>query len=68
MTGKPRLAILRDAQWQEGRAGAAAEFISDLQPPRAPAMQPWDLRIAYVVDPSGVLWHIGERRDGAIHD
>ena len=39
-----------------------------VQPPRAPAMQPWGLRIAYVVDPSGVLWHIGERRDGAIQD
>jgi hypothetical protein len=37
-------------------------------PPRAPAMQPWGLRIAYIVDPSGVLWHIGERRDGAIQD
>jgi predicted enzyme related to lactoylglutathione lyase len=40
----------------------------NVQPPRAPAMQPWGLRIAYVVDPSGVLWHIGERRDGAIQD
>jgi predicted enzyme related to lactoylglutathione lyase len=37
-------------------------------PPRAPAMQPWGLRIAYVVDPSGVLWHIGERRKGVVHD
>ena len=40
----------------------------NVRPPRAPAMQPWGLRIAYVVDPSGVLWHIGERRDGAIQD
>ena len=39
-----------------------------VQPPSAPAMQPWGLRIAYVFDPSGVLWHIAERRDGAIHD
>ena len=37
-------------------------------PPRPPAMQPWGLRIAYVVDPSGVLWHIAERRDGIVHD
>jgi predicted enzyme related to lactoylglutathione lyase len=36
--------------------------------PKAPAMQPWGLRIAYVVDPSGVLWHIGQRRDGAVQD
>jgi predicted enzyme related to lactoylglutathione lyase len=37
-------------------------------PPRPPAMQPWGLRVAYVVDPSGVLWHICQRRDNAIHD
>jgi catechol 2,3-dioxygenase-like lactoylglutathione lyase family enzyme len=37
-------------------------------PPRAPAMQPWGLRIAYVVDPSGVLWHIAQRREGAPQD
>jgi uncharacterized glyoxalase superfamily protein PhnB len=29
--------------------------------PREPAVQPWGLRIAYVVDPSGVLWHFAER-------
>jgi catechol 2,3-dioxygenase-like lactoylglutathione lyase family enzyme len=29
--------------------------------PKAPAVQPWGLRIAYVVDPSGVLWHVAER-------
>jgi len=40
----------------------------NVDPPRAPALQPWGLRIAYVVDPSGVLWHIGERRVGAVHD
>jgi hypothetical protein len=40
----------------------------NVPPPRAPAMQPWGLRIAYVVDPSGVLWHIGERRKGVVHD
>ena len=31
--------------------------------PREPAMQPWGLRIAYVIDPSGVLWHFAERPD-----
>lgn len=36
--------------------------------PKAPAMQPWGLRIAYVVDPAGVLWHIAERRPDVIHD
>jgi len=32
-----------------------------VQPPRAPAMQPWGLRVLYVVDPVGVLWHIAQR-------
>ena len=39
--------------------------ISMLKPPE---MQPWGLRIAYVADPSGVLWHIAQRRPGAPAD
>jgi len=27
---------------------------------RPPEMQPWGLRILYLSDPSGVLWHIAE--------
>jgi catechol 2,3-dioxygenase-like lactoylglutathione lyase family enzyme len=37
-------------------------------PPKPPAMQPWGLRVAFVVDPAGVLWHIAERRPGVPHD
>jgi glyoxalase/bleomycin resistance protein/dioxygenase superfamily protein len=33
-----------------------------VKPPRPPAMQPWGLRVAYVFDPSGVLWHVTQRR------
>jgi hypothetical protein len=40
----------------------------DVPPPRAPETQPWGLRLAYVVDPSGVLWHIAQRRPGKAHD
>jgi catechol 2,3-dioxygenase-like lactoylglutathione lyase family enzyme len=36
--------------------------------PRAPAMQPWGLRIAYIVDPAGVLWHVAQRRPGTPED
>jgi len=32
-----------------------------VQAPRPPARQPWGLRVAYVFDPSGVLWHLTER-------
>lgn len=56
-----------DAWWRHiqsldlpGRFGVA--------PPKAPALQPWGLRIAYVTDPSGVLWHVAERRLGVGHD
>ena len=37
-------------------------------PPKAPAMQSWGLRIAYLVDPCGVLWHVAQRRKGAPQD
>jgi catechol 2,3-dioxygenase-like lactoylglutathione lyase family enzyme len=36
--------------------------------PKPPALQPWGLRVAYVVDPSGVLWHISQRREEARQD
>jgi uncharacterized glyoxalase superfamily protein PhnB len=32
-----------------------------IKAPSAPALQPWGLIVAYVVDPSGVLWHIAQR-------
>ena len=36
--------------------------------PKAPALQPWGLRISYLVDPSGVLWHVAQRRPDVLHD
>ena len=36
--------------------------------PRPPAVQPWGLTVAYLVDPSGILWHVAQRRPGAIQD
>ena len=39
-----------------------------VSPPKAPALQPWGLRIAYVTDPSGVLWHVAQRRHDVRHD
>jgi hypothetical protein len=40
----------------------------DVAPPRAPAMQPWGLRVAYLFDPAGVLWHVAQRRAGVAAD
>jgi hypothetical protein len=39
-----------------------------VRPPKPPAMQPWGLRIAYIYDPCGVLWHVAQRRPGAVQD
>ncbi len=39
-----------------------------VQPPKAPALQPWGLRVAYLFDPAGVLWHVCQRRAGVAWD
>jgi catechol 2,3-dioxygenase-like lactoylglutathione lyase family enzyme len=50
-----------DAWWEHiERLDLPATF--GVRRPQPPALQPWGLRVAYVVDPSGVLWHIAERR------
>lgn len=36
--------------------------------PKAPAVQPWGLRVAFLTDPTGVLWHVAERRPAVAHD
>ena len=39
-----------------------------VRPPKAPALQPWGLRVAYLFDPAGVLWHVAQRRTGRADD
>jgi catechol 2,3-dioxygenase-like lactoylglutathione lyase family enzyme len=56
-----------DAWWDHiERLGLVASF--GVSAPTPPAVQPWGLRIAYVVDPAGVLWHVAERRPDTVHD
>ena len=56
-----------DAWWAHvSSLGLPARF--GVPEPRPPAVQPWGLRIAYLVDPSGVLWHVAQRRMGVRHD
>lgn len=31
-----------------------------VKPPTAPKVEPWGLTVAYIFDPSGVLWHFAE--------
>ena len=46
-----------DAWWARVEAvDLVAEF--GVKPPRAPAMQPWGMRVGFIFDPSGVLWHV----------
>ena len=35
---------------------------------KPPAIQPWGLRIAYVIDPAGVLWHVTQRPPHPSHE
>ncbi len=56
-----------DAWWKHITAlDLPANF--GVQPPKPPVMQPWGLRTVYVYDPSGVLWHVAQRRAGAPQD
>ncbi len=34
----------------------------DLYLAKPPELQPWGLRVLYLTDPTGVLWHIADRR------
>jgi uncharacterized glyoxalase superfamily protein PhnB len=56
-----------DAWWRRIESLRLAESFG-VPPPKPPAMQPWGLRVGYVIDPAGVLWHVAERRVGVIHD
>jgi catechol 2,3-dioxygenase-like lactoylglutathione lyase family enzyme len=49
-----------DAWWAHIQAlDLPAQF--GVQAPKPPAKQPWGLTVAYVYDPSGVLWHVAQR-------
>ena len=39
-----------------------------VQEPKEPAVQPWGLRVAYLIDPCGVLWHVAQRRADSAQD
>ena len=56
-----------DVWWEHvSSLDLSAKFgVSEPQPPK---VQPWGLRVAYLVDPSGVLWHVAQRRPNTRHD
>ena len=50
-----------DAWWKRiEEAGLKPKYPGITAKP--PTMQPWGLRVLYLTDPSGVLWHIADRR------
>jgi len=56
-----------DAWWAHLQSlHLSAEF--GVPDPTPPQRQPWGLRVSYLVDPSGILWHIAERRHDKPHD
>ena len=53
--------LVRDVEawWRRVDAAAlVAEFA--VKPPRPPAMQSWGMKVGFLFDPSGVLWHVAE--------
>jgi len=53
--------MLRDVEawWRTHDMDAlVTEF--GVKSPRAPAMQSWGMKVGFVFDPSGVLWHVAE--------
>jgi catechol 2,3-dioxygenase-like lactoylglutathione lyase family enzyme len=51
-----------DAWWSHINALKLDERFP-VPPPTAPKVEPWGLRICYVYDPSGVLWHVAAETD-----
>jgi uncharacterized glyoxalase superfamily protein PhnB len=50
-----------DAWWRRINEIGLAERYPGITA-KAPAMQPWGLRVLFLSDPTGVLWHIAEQR------
>jgi catechol 2,3-dioxygenase-like lactoylglutathione lyase family enzyme len=49
-----------DSWWElVQRAGLKQKY--GLHLANAPTLQPWGLRVLYLTDPTGVLWHIADR-------
>ena|SRR5688572_21201890 len=48
-----------DPWWKHIREAELKERYR-LHTAKAPALQPWGLRVLYISDPTGVLWHIAD--------
>lgn len=50
-----------DSWWQHIESAKLAEKYPGIMA-KAPTLQPWGLRVLYLSDPTGVLWHIADQR------
>ena len=48
-----------DAWWARADPARLVEGFG-VKPPKPPAMQSWGLKVGFLFDPSGVLWHVAE--------
>ncbi len=48
-----------DAWWERVDAAELAKNFG-VKEPRAPAMQDWGMRVGFLFDPAGVLWHVAQ--------
>jgi hypothetical protein len=48
-----------DLWWQKTKPGELTEQFS-VKAPREPALQSWGMKVGFIFDPSGVLWHVAE--------
>jgi catechol 2,3-dioxygenase-like lactoylglutathione lyase family enzyme len=54
--------LVEDAdKWWEYIQSIALAKKYDLYMAKPPTLQPWGLRVLYLTDPTGVLWHIADR-------
>ncbi len=49
-----------DTWWKHIKATGLTDKY-DLHMAKPPTLQPWGLRVLYLTDPTGVLWHIADR-------
>jgi catechol 2,3-dioxygenase-like lactoylglutathione lyase family enzyme len=57
--------LVEDADtWWEYIVAARLQEKYGLGVARPPTIQPWGLRVLYLTDPSGVLWHISDKPKG----
>jgi len=52
-----------DLWWRRVDAGDLVAAFG-VREPRAPAMQTWGMRVGFLFDPSGVLWHVAQSAAG----